>query len=408
MKKTVLRKYAKLIAKMGGNVQKGQEVVIRAGIEQPEFVSMVAEECYRLGASRVTVDWMYQPLSRLAVTHQKLETLSTVRDYEKARLEYRAETLPVMIFIDSEDPDGLRGINQEKNSKAIRAQSMILKPIRDRMQNKYQWCIAAAAGPAWAKKMFPGVRVSKAMEMQWEAILKAARADGADPVADWEAHNADLDARCRYLNDLGIRQLRYKASNGTDLTVGLMAEGCFCGGNETTLSGVVFNPNMPTEEVFVSPKKGEAEGIVYSSKPLSYRGELIENFSIRFEKGRVVEVHAEKGEKLLEEMIGMDEGAAYLGECALVPVDSPISASGLVFYDTLFDENASCHLALGRGFNECVKDFDKYTLEELREMGINDSIIHVDFMIGTEDLSIDAVLADGSTVPVFRDGNWAF
>ena len=408
MKKTVLREYAKLIAKMGVNIQKGQEVMIIAELDQPEFVEMLVQECYKCKASKVTVQFEHQALTKLHVKYQTVKKLSTVEKWEEEKLKHRCKVLPCMIYLMSSDPDGLNGMNQEKNSKAIRAQSKILKPIRDRMENKYQWCIAAAAGPAWAKKMFPGVRTSKAMEMQWEAILKAARADGADPVADWEAHNADLDARCRYLNDLGIKELRYKSANGTDFTVGLMAEGRFCGGNETTLSGVVFNPNMPTEEVFVSPKKGEAEGIVYSSKPLSYRGELIENFSIRFEKGRAVEVHAEKGEDLLKEMIGMDEGAAYLGECALVPVNSPISASGLVFYDTLFDENASCHLAMGRGFNECVKDFDKYTLEELREMGINDSIIHVDFMIGTDDLSIDAVLADGTTVPVFRGGNWAF
>ncbi|MBR6548958.1 MAG: aminopeptidase, partial [Clostridia bacterium] len=229
-----------------------------------------------------------------------------------------------------------------------------------------------------------------------------------DPIKAWDDHNADLLARCNYLNSLGLKQLHYTAANGTNLTVGLMEEALFLGGGETSLLGHYFNPNIPSEEVFTTPKRGEAEGVVYSSKPLSYRGELIDEFSIRFEKGKAVEVHAKVGEDLLKELIGMDEGAAYLGECALVPYDSPIRNSELLFYNTLFDENAACHLALGMGFTNCVKDFERRTLEECRALGVNDSIVHEDFMIGTADLSIDGIDKEGNTVAIFKNGNWAF
>ncbi len=205
-----------------------------------------------------------------------------------------------------------------------------------------------------------------------------------------------------------IRSLHYTADNGTDFTVGMISEGQFCGGGENSLQGVFFNPNIPTEECFISPKRGEADGIVYSTKPLSYRGQLIENFSIRFENGKAVEVHAEKGEDLLKNMIEMDEGAAYLGECALVPQSSPIAQSGILFYNTLFDENAACHLALGMGFADTIKDFHNKTLDECRELGINDSMIHEDFMFGCDSMNITATCEDGREVAIFRNGNWAF
>ncbi len=407
MKKTVLRKYAKLIAKTGVNVQKGQEVLVYAELDQPEFVKMVCEECYKLGASKVTVEWSYQPLDKVNVNYRSLETMSKIENWEVERLKHRLETLPASIYLLSEDPDGMKGIDQQKYSEASRARYKIIKPFRDKMDNKYQWCIAAVAGKKWAKKMFPELRVSAAVEKLWESILFTSRITD-DPVSSWEEHNRDLKSRCDYLNSLKIKKLKYSAFNGTDLTVGMMDNAKFLGGREKTLGGVEYNPNIPSEEVFITPKRGEAEGIVYSSKPLSFRGELIENFSVRFENGKAVEVHAEKNEQLLCELIKMDEGAAFLGECALVPYHSPISESGLIFYNTLFDENAACHLALGEGFAECIEDFDKYTLEQCREMGCNTSIIHEDFMIGTANLDITAITADKREVPVFRKGNWAF
>ena len=407
MKKSVLRAYARLIAESGVNVQKGQEVFITAGLDQPEFVAMVVEECYRRKAKKVVVDWNYQPLTRLHVRHQSLTTMSTLDNYEEARWQHYVDTIPCRIYLLSEDPDGLRGVNQEKMAKAQQKKYPIIKGYRDQIENKYQWCIAAVPGVKWAKKLFPELRASQAVEKLWEAILHTSRVDD-DPVAAWDAHNQDLKARCDYLNGLGIRELQYRASNGTDLRVGMIPEAQFCGGGETSLQGIFFNPNIPTEECFISPKRGVAEGIVYSSKPLSYQGQLIDRFWIRFREGKAAEWGAEENEALLTKLITMDEGSAYLGECALVPFNSPINETGILFYNTLFDENACCHLALGMGFADTIRDFEHKTLDECRALGVNDSMIHEDFMIGTADLSIDALCEDGRTVPLFRNGTWAF
>ena len=406
MKKSVLREYAKLIVRVGVNVQKGQTVLVYAGLDQPEFVQMVVEEAYKAKAKEVFVEWSYQPLTKTHVRYKSLRTMSTVYEWEKAKQEFYCEVLPARIHLTSADPDGLKGVNMAKVSKANQATYPIMKPYRDRRDNKEQWCIAAVPGVAWAKKVFPGLPKGKAVEKLWESILAASRVT-EDPIKAWEAHNANMAKRCAYLNSLNIRSLHYTADNGTDLTVGMIPEGCWRGGGDTSLQGIYFNPNIPTEECFISPKRGLAEGIVYSTKPLSYRGQLIDNFSVRFENGKVVEVKAEVGQDQLEDMVSMDEGAAYLGECALVPQASPICESGILYYNTLFDENAACHLALGRGFADTIKDFEKKSLDECRELGINDSMIHVDFMIGCDTMNIDAICADGSVVPVFRGGNWA-
>lgn len=408
MKKTILRDYAKLLAKKGVNVQKNQEVIIVAELDQPEFVKMLVEECYRAGAGKVTVEWTYQPLRKLDVRYQKEKVLSKVEDWEVEKIKHRVKTLPAMIYLESEDPDGLKGINQKKMAKCLGIRRGVFKPYRDEMDNKYQWCIAAVAGKDWAKKVFPGERTSVAVEKLWEAILYTSRAQG-DGIKNWEEHNQDLKNRYEYLNSLGITELHYTSENGTDLRAGLLPQSRFMGGCDVLLgSDVEYNANIPSEEVFTSPDRNRAEGVVYASMPLSYQGALIENFWFRFENGKIVEAHAEKGEELLNSILDTDEGARYLGECALVPYDSPIRNSGILFYNTLFDENAACHLAFGEGFSSCVKDYEKYTLEEIRELGINNSIVHVDFMIGTKDLSITAKTADGKEVAIFKEGNWAF
>ena len=407
MKKTVLRSYARLIAQVGVNVQKGQEVFIAASLDQPEFVKMLVEECYKRKAKKVVVDWSYQPLQKIHVRYRSLATLSALDNYEEARWQHYVDTIPCRIYLESDDPDGLNGIDQEKLARAQQKKYPIIKGYRDQIENKYQWCIAAVPGRAWAKKLFPELRASQAEEKLWEAILQIARVTD-DPIAAWEAHNRDLKQRCAYLNGLGIRSLHYRSENGTDLTVGMIEQAQFCGGGEESLQGIFFNPNMPTEECFISPMRGVAEGIVYATKPLSYQGQLIEEFFIRFHDGKAVEWHAEKNNALLTKLIEMDEGSAYLGECALVPYDSPINQTGLLFYNTLFDENACCHLALGMGFADTIREFQNKTLDECRALGVNDSMIHEDFMIGTADLAIDALCRDGKTVPVFRDGTWAF
>ena len=408
MRKSQLKKYAKLLAKVGLNVKKGQTVFIGADLDQPEFVAMVVEECYKAGASEVYVEWSYQPVEKISAINRTQESLSELKPWAKAKWEFKAKNYSCRLFIESEDPDGMNGVDQQKMSAARRALFPQIKPYRLALENKHQWCIAAVPGKAWAKKVFPALPERKAVEEMWKVILKTSRADGKNPVKAWKEHNADLDARCSYLNGLGLQYLEYKSANGTDLKVELNEDGIFCGGKEKTLKGRIFNPNIPTEEVFTTPKAGAAEGIVYSTKPLSYMGELIENFSLRFENGKVTEVKAEKGEALLKEMVAMDEGAARLGECALIPYESPINQSGVLFYNTLFDENASCHLALGHGFNECLKGFEKYTDEECKKRGVNDSMIHVDFMIGSRDMEIVGVTKKGERVQIFKNGTWAF
>ena len=408
MNKLQLKRYAKLLAKVGINPKKGQWVIIYPELDQPEFTEWVVEELYRAGAGKVTVQWAHQPISKLKYKYEKEETLSATADWEIERLKLYQKELPAMLYLLSEDPDGLSGIDQDKATRSRIARSKISKPYHDAMDNHYQWCIAAVPGKAWAKKVFPELQVNRAMEALWDAILKASRADGPDPVREWARHNDNIASRCDYLNKLGLVALEYKASNGTDFRVGLMNESLFLGGGETTLEGRYYNPNIPSEEIFTSPKAGDAEGIVYSTKPLSYQGELIEDFSVRFEKGKVVEVKAKKNQELLEKMISMDEGAAMLGECALIADDSPINNAGILYYNTLFDENASCHLALGRGFSNCVRGYEALSQEELAKLGLNDSMIHVDFMIGCKDMQITGITAKGERVAIFKDGNWAF
>ena len=409
MQQELLQKYAHLIAKVGANVQKDQEVFINAELDQPEFVAMVVEECYKLGAKRVVVDWSYQPLTRTHVQYRSEENMGTLANYEEARMQHYCDELPARIYLISEDPDGLAGVDQAKMARAMQRKYPIIKKYSDAMENKYQWCIAAVPGALWAKKLFPEASADEAQEKLWQAILMTSRVDAdSDPIENWNAHNADLHDRCHYLNSLNIDSLHYSSSNGTDFTVWMIPEAEFKGGGDTSLKGIFFNPNIPTEECFISPMKGRAEGVVYSTKPLSYQGQLIHDFSIRFHEGKAVEWHARDNEELLGQLIGMDEGSAYLGECALVPYDSPIQNSGLLFYNTLFDENAACHLALGMGFADTIRGFENKTLDECRALGINDSMVHEDFMVGSADLNIDATTRDGKVVPIFRNGNWAF
>lgn len=407
MKKSVLKEYARLIAVKGLNVQKGQDVWIRCDLDQPEFVQMVVEQCYKCGAKEVRVEWSYQSLAKLHFRYRKTSDMGKFKVWEEEKLKYQAEVIPCRLFLESEDPDGLKGINQKKMVDVQRMLYPVVKKYRDTWENKDQWCIAAVPGEKWAKKLFPELSKKKAVEKLWEAILFTSRVT-EDSVQSWKEHNEDLRKRCEYLNSLGLEELIYKSSNGTDFKAGLIEKGCFRGGEDRSLQGYWFNPNIPSEECFTTPMRGKAEGIVYATKPLSYQGQLIENFWIRFKDGKAVEWDAEKNAELLTKMITMDEGSAYLGECALVPYDSPINNSGILFYNTLFDENATCHLALGHGFQDCIQGYEDMSLEECRKLGVNDSMIHVDFMIGSKDLSIKGKCRDGLVVDIFKDGNWAF
>ena len=402
-----LKEYASLLANKGISVLPGEEVWINCGLDQIEFVRLVVEECYKAGAKKVRVRFSDNKISRLNYQYMSLKELSRVPEYTISEYKYMVKHLPSQLHIVSDDPDAFKGIKQSILSKSTLNVRKKIKPYRDLMDNKYKWCIAAVPSKEWAKIIFPKLDENEAIEKLWDAILYTSRVDG-DAISNWDKHNKKLFEYRKKLEELDLHYLEYKASNGTDFKVELIKGVHWGGGSEFTDDKREFNPNIPSEEVFTSPKAGSCEGIVYASKPLSYNGQLIEDFSIRFKDGRVSEVKAKKNQKLLEQMVKMDFGAAQLGEVALVPYDSPISNSGLLFYETLFDENAACHLALGHGFKELLGDLGaSLSTEQAKEQGINDSMIHVDFMIGTKDLEIIGTSFNGKKTVIFKNGNWA-
>ncbi len=409
MNKTLLKKYAHLIVKKGANVQKGQGVIIYASIDQKDLVLALTSQCYKAGAKWVDVEWLCQDLDKIIYKGESVTQLCKVPQWKKEKYQLIVDELPATIYILSEDPDGLKGVNKDKLQKATVARRKVKKVYMDKYDGKQQWVIAAAPSPSWAGKVFPGIRKSEAVSKLWDAILQTVRVTkDNDPVSEWDTHNKNLKDRYEKLNSMKLDRLVYKSSNGTDFTVGLNPKALWMGGEEKTQAGVCYNPNMPSEEIFTSPMKGRADGTVVSTMPLSYRGQLIENFSITFKDGKAVDVKAEKGEDILRDMISSDETAGYLGEVALIPKTSPINKTGILFYETLFDENASCHLALGAGFNNVLPGYENMTLEECVENGVNDSIIHVDFMIGADDLSITGYTRDNKEYKIFENGEWSF
>lgn len=408
MKKTVMRKYAQLAVKTGVNLKKGQGCMIYSEVAQHEFAEMVAEEAYRAGAKWVSMMWQDQALSKLQYRHETLTTLSQVPEWEKARQQHIVDTLPALIHISSADPDGLKGVNVEKMQKVNAARGKVIKPYRDAMDNLNQWTIIAVPSEKWAKKVFPGERTSTAVQKLWDAILMTVRVDESnDPVEAWAKHNNSLKEKYEKLNSYHFDYMHYESRYGTDFKCWLIPEAQWMGGGDVLKDGTFYNPNMPTEEVFTSPMKGKCEGTLVATMPLSYQGNLIDKFSITFENGKAVSCKAEQGEELLKRMISMDEGACMLGELALVPDNSPISNSGILFYNTLFDENAACHVALGMGFDNVIQGYENMSKEEIAKLGVNDSIIHVDFMVGSKELNITGYTKDGKAVKVFENGNWA-
>ena len=408
MNKTLLKNYAKLVVRKGANVQKGQVVVINSSVEIAYFTELVVKECYKAKAKMVRVEWGDTEISKMAYQYQSVATLSEIPDWYKAKLQYACDVLPAMIHLVSDDPDAFNGVDQEKMTKVRMATGPVVMKYREQMDNKYQWTIVGIPGEKWAKKVFPNETKSNAMKKLWDAILHTTRVYG-DPVKNWDDHNKDIREKCNKLNDLVIKELHYESSNGTNFTVGLDQTALFAGGSEKTLGGVEYNPNMPTEECFTSPNKHTANGVVYSTKPLSVMGKVVDNFAFRFEAGKIVEVIAKNPEHkaVLEKLISIDEGARMLGEVALVPFNSPVNETGVLFFNTLYDENACCHLAIGRAFNECIRDFQNKTDEEIAKIDLNKSMIHVDFMIGSADLKITAKTYDGKTVTIFNNGTWA-
>lgn len=409
MDKEHLINYAKLIAKVGLNVKPKQDVMLTCGYDQPEFIHYLVEELYKCGARKVFVNFSDSNIEKINIQYMSEEDLGTLETFQVDKWQYIADHQACRLFIESDDPDALSGIDVGKMSRANMAMKRIINPIRDQFDNKVQWCIAGVPSLAWAKKVFPDLSDKDAIEALWVAILKVSRAYEGDPIKNWEEHDNNLALRKSKLNDMHLTKLHYESKNGTNFTVDLIKNVKWAAGGESgQVSKIYFQPNIPSEECFTSPMKGKCDGIVVATKPLSLNGHLVEDFKITFKDGKVSNIEAKKGKEVLEELIKMDEGSCMLGECALIPYHSPINNTGLIFFSTLYDENASCHLALGTGFENLMEGYEEMTLEEIREKGINYSMNHVDFMIGSEDMNIVGFDEDGKKYQIFKDGNWAF
>ena len=401
--------YANLLVRKGVSLHRGQELVLQAPVERADFVRRVVAAAYRVGAGHVTVIWSDDAVSRLTYENCPLEFFEHTPSWQVLQLNSLAEDGAAFLFLEGQDPAILKGIDPAKPAAASRARNTECRSFRDGMDfGRNAWCIAGVPVQAWANEVFPDLSPAEALYRLWVLILEVSRADGDDPESSWETHNASFEKTKRFLNGQRFDALRYEASNGTNLTIGLPEGHVWDGGAGRTQDGVTFFPNIPTEEVFTSPDRMRAEGTVHSALPLVHAGQVVRDFWLRFESGRVVDFGAEQGREVLRHIIETDEGSCRLGEVALVSKNTPIRQSDTLFYDTLYDENASCHLALGMGFPECISGGVSMSKEQLSEHGVNQSSAHVDFMIGTDDLSITGVCADGTEVPVFVNGQWAW
>lgn len=408
MNQDLLKKYAELVVKVGVNIQKNQTLVVNSPIECCDFVREISEIAYKCGARDVEVRWKDDKLTRIKYLNAPEEVFEEFPQWQKEFYLTYAREGAAFLSISSSDPEALKGVDPNRMVKAGKATDAAIKEYVDRMMNdKNPWCVVSMPTKKWAEKVFPNVSEEAAVEKLGEAIAKTIRLNEKDPVAAWMEHKDNMIKNADFLNKHNFKYLKYKNSLGTDLKIELPKGHMWLAASSKTPEGIEFIPNMPTEEVFTLPKKTGVNGKVVSSKPLNYNGNLIENFSLTFKDGRVVEFTAEKGYEVLKSVIETDEGAHYLGEVALVPYDSPISNSNILFYNTLFDENASCHLAIGKAYPTCIKGGSDMSKEELEASDVNDSITHVDFMVGTSDLSIIGIMESGEEVTVFKDGNFA-
>lgn len=403
-----LNDYAKLIVEVGVNIQKGQPLVVSAPIEGVEFVRMIAKHAYNLGATNVHINWRDEELTKLKYENAPMEVFKNFPKWYADAQEDFAEKGACFISISSEDPELLKEADPKKIAAYNKSSSTALKKWMDYTMNDINsWCVVSIPSKSWAKRIFPKLSDEEALSKLWDAIFKATRMNSEDPVKAWKEHLDILGEKVSLLNKINLKSLHYTSSNGTDLLVELPKGHIWAGGGGKNSKGTYFVANMPTEEVFTMPLKSGVNGIVHSSKPLNYGGKLIDEFKLKLENGKVIEYEAKVGKKVLKDLFDIDEGAKYLGEVALVPFDSPISNSNIVFMNTLFDENASCHFAFGKAYPTNIKDGENMTEEELEAQGVNNSLIHVDFMIGTEDLSIIGEDYQGKKIEIFKEGNWA-
>ena len=404
-----LKNYARLIVRKGVNVAAGQEVVVQAPVGCAAFARLVVAEAYAAGAGHVTVLWADDAVTRLTYENVDKAYFEQTPAWKRAQLDDLAAAGACFIFIEGSDPEALKGIDPAKPAAASKARNTQCKVFRHGLDyNINPWCIAGAPVAAWARHVFPHVEDEVAIYKLWLAILHTARADGEDPQSDWELHDAAFEKNLRFLNDCHFDRLHYTASNGTDLTVGMTAGHLWGGGKGQTPEGHPFFPNIPTEEVFTSPDRMRVDGVVHSAMPLVHHGNKVDRFWLKFEAGKVVDFDAEVGKATLESILETDEGACRLGEVALISKNTPIRESGILFYDTLYDENASCHLALGVGFPECLEGGYDMDNDELVAVGVNVSSTHVDFMIGTDDINITGIAADGQETVIFQNGQWSW
>lgn len=405
----MLDKYAELIVKVGLNLQKNQELLINVSIECAEFARLVVKKAYTAGAKNVYVEWEDEQLTVLKHTMAPDEAFTEYPAWKAEGYNELCRRGAAFLFIHSKDPDLLKQADPKHLAAESKARGQAWQEFRRYMNTgEVTWLIAACPSEAWAAKVFPVAGQQGAVEKLWNCILKAARVElDGDPVRAWNEHIEQLTRAQNHLNGKKYVKLHYHAP-GTDLSIELTPKHKWASAKESNRDGTSFIPNIPTEEVFTLPLKDGVNGVVHSSKPLSYNGNLIDNFSITFEKGRIIDFTAEKGYETLKQLIETDEGSHYLGEVALVPHNSPISNMNVVFYNTLFDENASCHLAIGFALLICLEGGTKMSKEELQQHGANTSITHVDFMIGSAELNIDGETDDGTVEPIMRKGNWAF
>ena len=404
-----INRYAELLVRKGVALRPGQELVVTGPIERADFVRVVVRCAYEAGAGNVTVIWSDDELSRLNYQYHESSFFEHVPAWKRSQLNDLADAGAAFLTLTGSDPNGLKGVAPEKIATASRAHNEQCAAYRDALLfGRCAWCIAGVPVVAWARMVFPEMGDHEAVLHLWRSILSTARADGPDPQEAWERHNAAFEKNKRIMNGYAFDHLRYRSANGTDFVIGMNKGHLWEGGSSIGSDGRVFFPNIPTEEVFTSPDCLRADGIVHSAMPLVYAGNVIDDFWLRFEAGKVVEFGAREGADVLCSIVEADEGSCRLGECALVAKDTPIRQSGLLFFNALYDENASCHLALGKGFPECVEGGLEMSSDELASHGVNTSMTHVDFMIGSDDLEIVGVTEDGEEVPVFLEGRWAW
>jgi aminopeptidase len=409
MDNKMLEKYARLIVKTGVNIQKGQTLVINSPIECAFFTRLIAQCAYEEGARDVVVSWKDELLSKIKFLQAPEEVFDEFPEWQKEFYLSYVRQGAAFVSIAASDPELLKDVNPGRLVKVQKASNTALKEHRERlMSNKNSWCVVSIPTKSWAKKVFSDLSEEEAVAKLWDAIIKTVRVDTPDPVAAWEEHKQNLKNSAKFLNTNQFKYLQYKNSKGTDLKIELPANHIWLGGSEYTPEGLEFLANMPTEEVFTLPKKTGVNGTVMSSKPLNYNGNVIDEFSLTFKDGKIVDFTAKQGYEILKGLIETDEGSCYLGEVALVPFNSPISNSNILYFNTLFDENASCHLAIGKAYPVCIKDGENMDQEQLSALGVNDSLTHVDFMIGTNDLEIIGTTAAGKEIPVFKNGDFAF